>query len=730
MSQEWQTALQAVLSANGLGFWKWDLITNQIDCDSECQRILGYDIGEFTDRDKFWKQLVHPKDLPRANKVLQDYVNNRIPIYKIKLRMLTKSGKWKWILVSGQIYERDRTGKPILLVGTYKDITKELSAKLAKKQQTKRDKLFQELQTQIIAGNPLETILEFAVKQLQNFLQVDRTMIYRSQADGSSSIVFESLTDNLSSCKGDNLPMVIPTNSKGEVFGGEQQVFQKCVDTIQGDQEANTLLHESEHRSYAELVAPILVPVNQTLSLNSHYQQFAIGQVGVASLLQTDYSLGEYPSSHKISDNTISDNTISNNTIPNNTIPNNTIPNQIIPNQTISNHTTSNQIIYNYCWGTIAVQQYDYCREWQDWEIDTLKQLTKLIAIAIRQQETIAQVQRETNARKSLEGKLRSQSQQLQTNLEELSILQKQLLENQKMSNLGQLTIDIVSEINKPANFVRKSLESASQYTQDLIDFLEDYQNNSARVQPFSTSNINFFDFEPIKTDLPNLLWSMGAGSERIKDIVGALQIFTNYDSEKIEKIDIHQGVNSALQLLQYRLKEQPTRAGIQVIKDFGDLPLVEGSRAELTQVFINIITNAIDALEERMKQDYAFIPTIWVNTNFIRSHLSLVENNQPQTSVVKPFKNNKVILKIADNAKGILPHIQRQIFEPLFTTKSASKAKGLGLSICQQIIVNKHQGKIKCNSRFGEGSEFVIEINAKYPNISYARKYANFFKS
>ena len=201
MSQEWQTALQAVLSANGLGFWKWNLTTNQIECDSECRRILGYDIEELTNLDKFCKQLIHPKDLPRADKLLQDYLGKRIPIYKVKLRILTKFGKWKWFLVTAQVHEWNSNDKPIVLIGTYKDITSEVSAKLANKQQTKREKFFRELQTQIITGNKLERILEFIVERLQHCLQVDKTVIYRSQADGSSHIVFESLANSFSSQK-------------------------------------------------------------------------------------------------------------------------------------------------------------------------------------------------------------------------------------------------------------------------------------------------------------------------------------------------------------------------------------------------------------------------------------------------------------------------------------------------------------------------------------------------
>ncbi|MEO0970949.1 MAG: ATP-binding protein, partial [Cyanobacteria bacterium J06639_18] len=506
------------------------------------------------------------------------------------------------------------------------------------------------------------------------------------------SLANESLANNLSSLKSCNIPTYTSDCVGDQASIAKQQVIRKYIDPQPVDPQQqgkffvkNETLHDrsDSDRSRTELLAPILVSSDQiqALSLTSHQQQFTIGQVGALSLLHTDYSPGEYPSSHKVS---------------------------------------------HYCWGMLAVQQYDRHREWENWEIDTLKQLTKLIAIAIRQQEQIAQVKRETTVRKSLEAKLNSHSQQLQTNLEKISKLQEQLLESQKMSNLGQLTIDMLSEIHKPADFIYKSLESASQYAQDLIEFLENDQSHPDRVQNFSTSNIQYLNLESVKTDFPNLLWSMGAGSERIKDIVGNLQIFVS-NQEQIERIDIHQEIDRTLQLLQYRLKEQPTRSGIQVIKNFDILPLVEGYRGEIAQVLINLIANAIDALEERMEQDYSFIPTIWVNTSSIANHLSLVEKDPTQTSGGKSVRKSKVIIKITDNGKGILPHIQRQIFEPLFTTKSNSKTKGLGLSICQQIIAHKYRGKLKCNSRLGEGSEFVIEINAKYPNLSYARKNTDF---
>lgn len=194
-----------------------------------------------------------------------------------------------------------------------------------------------------------------------------------------------------------------------------------------------------------------------------------------------------------------------------------------------------------------------------------------------------------------------------------------------------------------------------------------------------------------------------------------------------MKKVDLHEGLNSVLRILQHRLKEKPDRAGIEVVKVFGELPLIECYPGDLNQVFMNILTNAIDALEERMKYDYSFTPKIFINTEILSSHLSLVNSNQICVNDKLIGKKHKVIIRIYDNGKGILPHIQRQIFEPFFTTKPIGKGQGLGLSISQEIIVGKHQGKLKCNSQLGQGTELVIEMNTTARHYTAIRKHASF---
>jgi two-component system, NtrC family, sensor kinase len=350
----------------------------------------------------------------------------------------------------------------------------------------------------------------------------------------------------------------------------------------------------------------------------------------------------------------------------------------------------------------------------------THKDITQDKAIATQQYQLFEQLQ-------STENQVREKSQQLETTLEELKYTQKQLLQNQKMANLGQLVADMANEINNPVSFIYGNLHPASQYAEDLIRIVELYQHYYPTPTPIIALHLQHLDLGFVKTDFLKLLWSMRAGSERVKEIVFALRNFSISDEGQMKKADLHEGFDSVLRILQHRLKEKPDRPKIEVIKTFGELPLIECYPGELNQVFMNILTNAIDALEERMKYDNSFTPKILINTEILSSHLSLVNSNEPWVNDKKLGKKHKVIIRIFDNGKGILPHIQKHIFEPFFTTKPVGKSQGLGLSISRQIIVEKHQGKLKCNSQLGQGTELVIEMNTTARHYAAIRKHASF---
>ncbi|MBW4670454.1 MAG: GAF domain-containing protein [Cyanomargarita calcarea GSE-NOS-MK-12-04C] len=361
----------------------------------------------------------------------------------------------------------------------------------------------------------------------------------------------------------------------------------------------------------------------------------------------------------------------------------------------------------NLLWGLLIVHHCHSNHLWQEWEIEFLKELSVQLAIA-QQHYQLQQLQTEI-------------AEQAKQTSSELKDVQRQLLQNERMANLGQLVADMTNEINKPVHFIHNTLATLSQYAEDLIKVLENYPT----PEPVIVQNRQHFDIDFVKTDFLKLLWSMRAGSERIKEIVLALQNFSTDDGQ-MKKANLHEGLDSVLRILQHRLKEQPDKAGIHIIREFGRLPMVDCYPGELNQVFMNILTNAIDALEEKMRQDYSFIPQILIRTKLVSSHLSLVSSNDQ--TIDKWFsKRHKILISISDNGKGILPHIQRRIFEPFFTTKPVGKGKGLGLSISEQIIVEKHQGKLKCNSRLGEGTEMIIEMNTTAKSYTDIRKRASF---
>ncbi|MEH2012571.1 PAS domain-containing sensor histidine kinase [Nostoc sp.] len=357
----------------------------------------------------------------------------------------------------------------------------------------------------------------------------------------------------------------------------------------------------------------------------------------------------------------------------------------------------------------------------------THKDISQDKAIATQQYQLFEQLQRKIVQRQSTEDQVREKSQQLETTLEELKYTQKQLLQNQKMANLGQLVADMANEINNPVSFIYGNLHPASQYAEDLIRVIELYQHYYPTPTPVIALHLQRLDLGFVKTDFLKLLWSMRAGSERVKEIVFALRNFSTSDEGQMKKVDLHEGLDSVLRILQHRLKEQPDRPRIEVIKNFGELPLIECYPGDLNQVFMNILTNAIDALEERIKHDYSFTPTLFIHTEIVSNHLSLVNRNELWVNDKILGKKHKVIIRISDNGKGILPHIQRQIFEPFFTTKPVGKGQGLGLSISRQIIVEKHQGKLKCNSQLGQGTELVIEMNTTARHYAVIRKHASF---
>ncbi|MFB2934434.1 ATP-binding protein [Aerosakkonemataceae cyanobacterium BLCC-F154] len=291
------------------------------------------------------------------------------------------------------------------------------------------------------------------------------------------------------------------------------------------------------------------------------------------------------------------------------------------------------------------------------------------------------------------ETRLRKQALELSTTLHQLKQTQAQLIQTEKMSTLGQLLAGVAHEINNPVNSISNNLPHLTQYVEGLLELLTLYAASLSEDTAEITAKKSEIEFDYIREDLPQIISAMSAGSERIREIALSLRNFSRMDEGKKKFADIHQGIESSLLILQHRLKAKGDRPEIQIIKNYGALPPIKCALGQLSQVFINLLGNSIDALEQRIKENNPELPppTIWISTELV---------------------NDKWIkIWIADNGQGIAEENLSQLFEPFYTTKPLGKGTGLGLSISRQIITEKHGGKIECHSEIGKGAEFLIEL-------------------
>ncbi|MCC3419235.1 MAG: AAA family ATPase [Microcoleus sp. PH2017_07_MST_O_A] len=297
---------------------------------------------------------------------------------------------------------------------------------------------------------------------------------------------------------------------------------------------------------------------------------------------------------------------------------------------------------------------------------------------------------------------LREQAVELELALQELQATQTQLIQTEKMSSLGQLVGGIAHEINNPINFIYGNLTHSSDYVDHLLGLLNLYQQQLPNATPEIQNYAEDIDIEFIISDFPRLIDSMQVGAERIRQIVLSLRNFSRLDEAQMKPVDIHEGIDSTLLLLQNQLQASTSKLGIEIVKEYGKLPRVECYPGFLNQVFMNILNNAIDAIEE----SFAVCPTVAAQKK------EFVTHNKGKICIrTRVVNRNKVEISIADNGAGMTEEVCRKIFDPFFTTKPVGSGTGLGLAISYQIVVEKHQGSLTCISARGKGADFVIEI-------------------
>ena len=288
------------------------------------------------------------------------------------------------------------------------------------------------------------------------------------------------------------------------------------------------------------------------------------------------------------------------------------------------------------------------------------------------------------------------QRSKLEKSLQHLQRTQTQLIHAEKMSSLGLLVAGVAHEINNPITFISSNLNHVAEYMHDLIELIQLYQKCYEDPSPLIKYYMEKIDLDFLLSDIPKMIHSLKNGAGRISQIVLSLRNFSRLDESERKSVDIHEGIDSTLLILGSKLKENSKYGITEIIKNYGDIPLLECYPGQLNQVFMNIISNAIDAVYAN-KSEYIAADSQECYRQIIIS--------------TETVDDKYVLVKIADNGPGIPESVKNRVFDPFFTTKPVGQGTGLGLSISHQIIVEKHHGNISCESETGEGTEFLIEI-------------------
>jgi signal transduction histidine kinase len=317
-------------------------------------------------------------------------------------------------------------------------------------------------------------------------------------------------------------------------------------------------------------------------------------------------------------------------------------------------------------------------------------------------QQMFQQISHQISARQQSEAAMGQARAKLQHTLQELQSTQAQLIQSEKMSSLGQLVAGVAHEINNPMNFISGNLEYVGQATQDLLGVIQQYQTDYPQMTPAVQTQIEAVDLDFVRQDLPQLLQSMQEGAQRIQGLVLSFRNFSRLDESAWKSADLNMGLDSTLILIQHRLQAMPTQLGIQVIKQYGNLPLIECCPAQINQVFLALLNNAIDALASH------------------RSIVGLIgqpDEDPPMIEIKTLVAGGSVKIEMTDNGIGMSAATLKRAFDPFFTTKDVGAGQGLGLAISYQIIVDSHGGELFCQSVVNHGTRFTIHLPIAPPD-------------
>ncbi len=713
--QESYIRLQMAMEIGNMGTWDWQPQTNQVAFSREWKAMLGYAEDEIGNSIAEWQSRVHPEDIESALAETAKHIRGEVPIYEKEHRLRCKDGTYKWILARGQIIERDAQGQPLRFLGVHYDISErkaaeiqlsELSQQLKKAQEVAHlgywsfDLISQKITWseevfRIFGLDPHQGEPSFE-ENLQLYHPEDRDLFLARVAEANQGIP-QNFDARIVRPTGE----IRYTNARIEVDlrdGAVVRMFGIVIDiTDRKTEEAlRSLLSRTQLLNYISTeirnsldletildraVNAIFVELKVDICTFAWYRREPEPPVwevvkeekipAVKSWLGT-YNIEQFPElfSRVLEEQVYScDFRVSKDTSLKAFCQESNITFYLsIPIQ------IGKQIVGGFELGRISSDQ-----PWQDDEIALLQSIGTQVAIAIQQ----AQLYQESQAK----------TQELQKAYHELQATQMQLIQAEKMSSLGQLVAGVAHEINNPVSFIYGNLTPISQYTDDLLSLLQLYEECYPNPPEKITNFMADIELDFLIEDLPKTIKSIETGAERIRDIVKSLRTFSRLDEADLKAVDLHENIDSTLVILQNRFNGKNGKAPINIVKNYGDLPLFECYIGLLNQVFMNLLVNAIQAIEKRQE----------IETN--------PEYTGHVTITTTLNSDRGVSISVKDNGVGMSPEVQAKIFNPFFTTKPVGQGTGMGLPISYQIVTKNHQGELTFTSVLGEGTEFIIYL-------------------
>ena len=732
-----EVRFRAIFEGAALGIALSDPFGQLLTTNPALQKMFGYSEQELRHR-----TITHPDDAHTDAKLYQELLGGSIPSYQMEKRYFHKDGHMVWGRLTVSLV-RDKAGKPLFVVGMVEDITvtKQTEAELlriSKAVENASDaiSIADIVGSKLIYLNPAFCqMFEYTLEQLNAaggaaILFSEPKMMYEVFAIAISGDSRQEEVE-MRSRSGITKQIALRTDAIKDVTGEVVGIIAIYTD-ITERKRAEAELRRSYHR--VELLKHITTEIRSSLDLK-HIFQTTVTQLGqalqvnrcmihvyedtpqprlplVAEYLEPGYSSSgpfEVPmqGNPHIELVLAVDRAIASNDVYAEPLLEAAAHLcQEMELKSLLAIRTSYQGEPN---GVIGLHQCDRYRQWQSSEIELLEAVAAQVGIALAQahlleqeKRTAAKLAQQNLALQLSEARANSKATELEQALMELQRTQAQLVQTEKMSSLGQLVAGVAHEINNPVGFITGNIRYACDYIEDLLRVLDLYQQHYPQPVEVIQTEVEEIDLDFLVTDFPKLLQSIKVGADRVNQIVLSLRNFSRHDEGEMKPTDIHESIDNTLMILQNRLKPKGGSCQIEVIKEYGNLPLVECYAGQLNQVFMNLISNAIDALEERRGDILTVVPQCCGSLPSI----------QICTEVTG---ENSVTIRISDNGAGMTEEIQKKLFNPFFTTKPMGKGTGLGLSISYQIVVEKHRGNLQCFSVPGEGTQFIIEIPIRH---------------